>query len=248
MPFEYIDGANAGAPIAFNDGGVPEALERIEEEILCHPIVRHPFLETLKAGKYSKNQVRAWIGQQFYFSTQFPRCLAALYARLDDFEASKSLMDFLAVEHWGSKSEGAHWKQYSRTLAFFDLQIDDLRNSEPLPETRKYLDYRLALCLERTVEEALGVIGFGHELINQKIFQSYLDGISKIDGIPAEAVTYFRVHVRDEPDDYRVLKELMFTKGGTPEAIDRMRSGAENVLRARYTFFDQIQERLDAVR
>ena len=249
MPVEHIERAapEGGATNPFNDSVRMDALEEIEREILCHSIIRHPFLENLSAGKYTKDQIRVWISQQFYFSTQFPRCLAALYARIEDFEASKALVDFLSIEHWGSKSKSAHWKQFSRTLEFFNLNIDDQRRNEALPETREYLDYRLTLCLQRSVEEALGAIGFGHELINEKIFQEYFTGIAKVADIPEEALTYFRVHVRDEPDDYRVLKRLMLIKAENFAAIDRLRKGAEDVLRARYVFFDRVCERLASV-
>src|SRR4051812_7103025 len=104
-----------------------DVLRSIEEEILCHPILKHPFLESLSAGEFDEREVALWVGQQYYFSVQFPRCLAALYARIDDFQSSKPLADFLGVEHWGPESAGAHWKQFRKTLDFFDLRIDDLR-------------------------------------------------------------------------------------------------------------------------
>src|SRR5205807_3596309 len=124
MAFEHTESAavECGATHLFTESVKVHALEEIEREILCHPIIRHPFLDDLSAGRFTKDQIRVWIREQFYFSTQFPRCLAALYARLDDFEASKPLVEFLSIEHWGSMREGAHWKQFSQTLKFFGLQ------------------------------------------------------------------------------------------------------------------------------
>jgi pyrroloquinoline-quinone synthase len=224
----------------------PSMLTEIEDEVLRHPILEHPFLRKLATGKFAPEQIAVWISQQFYFSTQFPRCLAALYARIDDFQVSKPLMSFLSVEHWGSNKEGAHWKQFRKTLEFFGFGINDLRCSRPLPETCDYLDFRLNLCLQRTVEEGLGAIAFGHELINERIFKAYLDGMVKIPSIPEDALTYFRMHVTDEPEDYQLLKQLMLARAMGKDEIDLLRRGAEEVLSARYTFFDKILGRVES--
>jgi pyrroloquinoline-quinone synthase len=221
-----------------------DALTNIEEEILLHPILEHPFLVSLSAGEYNVRQVALWVGQQYHFSVQFPRCLAALYARIDDFQASKPLADFLGVEHWGSERAGAHWKQFQKTLEFFGLRIDELRCSAPLPETKEYLDFRLNLCLSGTLEEGLGAIGFGHELVNERIFDAYYQGISKITDITEDAVNYFKIHVQDEPEDYQVFNKLISSHAKDQTSFELVRKGALDVLEARYYFFDRIRERL----
>jgi pyrroloquinoline quinone (PQQ) biosynthesis protein C len=218
-------------------------LMEIEAEFLRHPILEHPFLKRLSAGGFTKEQVKVWVSQQFYFSTQFPRCLAALYARIDDFHASKPLVDFLSVEHWGSESKGAHWKQFRKALRYFDLQIGDLMVMQPFPETSEYLNFRLSLCLHRTVEEGIGAVGFGHELVNERIFESYFKGMCCIRDIPEDVLTYFKVHVQDEPDDYEVFKQLMLTGAENRKAFGLLRKGAHDVLKARSKFFDAMYER-----
>ena len=236
-------------------GGFPELtlperlhiLKEIEAEFLRHPILEHPFLQRLSAGEFTKEQVKVWVSQQFYFSTQFPRCLAALYARISDFHASKPLVDFLSVEHWGSQSKGAHWKQFQKALRYFNLQIDDLMIMPPFSETSKYLNLRLSLCLHRTIEEGIGAIGFGHELVNEKIFESYFKGMAHLADIPEDVLTYFKVHVQDEPDDYQVFKQLMLTCAENRVAFELLRKGAQDVLKARYTFFDALFKRFETL-
>lgn len=240
--FESRDRTRGG----FRELALPERLHILKEfeaEFLRHPILTHPFLRRLSAGGFTKEQVKVWVSQQFYFSTQFPRCLAALYARIEDFHASKPLVDFLSVEHWGSKSKGAHWKQFRKALSYFDLQIDDLMVTQPFPETSEYLNFRLNLCLHRTVEEGIGAIGFGHELVNERIFESYYKGISHITDIPEDVLTYFKVHVQDEPDDFQVFKQLMLACAENRSAFESIRKGAQDVLKARCNFFDAMCDR-----
>lgn len=248
MKFEQITTADPqGAEREITPAEASDLLTTVEEEILRHPILKHPFLESLSSGEFDKSQVALWVGQQYYFSVQFPRCLAALYARIDDFQSSKPLADFLGVEHWGSESAGAHWKQFRKTLDFFGLRIDDLRRTAPFPETRDYLNFRLNLCLGRTLEEGLGAIGFGHELVNERIFHAYFEGISKIAGITEDAMTYFRVHVQDEPEDYQVFKGLILRHAKNQSSFELVRKGALDVLEARYSFFDSIHKHLSVI-
>ncbi len=155
---------------------VGSRLDQLREEVLAHPITLHPFLTALESGRIKPEGIRLWITQQFYFSTQFPRCLAALFSRIDDYEASKLLIPFLNVEHWGASSQSAHWRQFVKVLEFFGLDAARQREEEPFVETRQYLSYRLRVCLNATIEEGLGTVGFAHELVNERILLPTLPG------------------------------------------------------------------------
>jgi len=223
---------------------VGSRLDKLRDEVLSHQIVRHPFLTALVSGRVTTDGIRLWVTQQFYFSTQFPRCLGALFSRIEDYEASKLLVPFLNVEHWGSSSDGAHWKKFVKVLEFFDLDPAVLKNAEAFPETRRYLNYRLRVCANATVEQGLGTIGFAHELINESIFAAYLAGMKTIPGIGGEALAYFRAHVADEPGDYLLFREITLKIAQTSRAVSLVRKGALSTLTARSRFFDCIMNRI----
>jgi len=175
---------------------------------------------------------------------QFPRCLAALYGRIDDIDVSEPLLRFLSVEHWGSNDESAHWKQFERTLNGFGISLDAARKQTPFDETERYLEYRLRSCFESSVEEALGNIAFAHEFVNGSIFHSYLEGMEKLSFLDDQAIQYFRSHTEDEPYDYQILKEIILwrlSKGGD---VSLVRKGALDVLSERYRFFDEFMNRI----
>lgn len=219
-------------------------LDSITTEIRQHPIIRHPFLMALRSGVFTRDQLRLWITQQYFFSSQFPRCLAALYARIEDPFASRPLMRFLSVEHWGSQATGAHWQQYVAVLDWFGLSLTDLNSRAALPETVEYLSYRLDLCLTAPIEEALGAIGFGHELVNCDIFEAYLRGVEQLPDVPTHALKYFESHVADEPEDFEIFARLIIAVATSPDQLESVRRGALRVLDARMTFFDRIHERV----
>src|SRR6266849_920473 len=229
-------------------GGIHQMVSSLEGEFQQHPILRHEFLEALRAGLLSKEQVRIWVAQQYWFSRQFPRCLAALYARIDDFEASRPLVDFLNVEHWGSGSPGAHWILFRDVLSFFDLNFEEMSWSQPLPETSEYLNLRLNMCLRKTPEEALGVVAFGHEFVNCSIFEAYLGGMERLPDITDRALSYFRAHVAEEPNDYRLLREIMISTCQTPASWRLVKIGAHDVLSERSVFFDRIFARIGGMK
>jgi pyrroloquinoline-quinone synthase len=197
----------------------------------------------LADGGIASEDIRLWISQQYYFSTQFPRCLAALFSRIGDYNASKLLIPFLNVEHWGSSSQEAHWRQFVKVLGFFELDEARLRKAAPFPETRRYLNYRLRLCSAATVEEALGCLGFAHELANERIFAAFLSGMRTVPGVTEDALGYFKAHVADEPGDYLLFREMTIKIAQTTRAASLVRRGALNTLDARARFFDRILER-----
>jgi pyrroloquinoline-quinone synthase len=223
---------------------ISEMLATLEHDMAAHPILTHPFLIRLSDGCLSRDQIRAWIGQQFHFSRQFPRCLACLYARIDDFEVSAPLMSFLAVEHWGSSEAGAHWQMFKQVIEFFGYDLRDLKAEQPFPETTEYLAYRLNLCATGTVEEGLGALGFGHEFVNAFIFASYLKGVKQVPGIGDDTLQYFKAHVDDEPEDYQVFKRMTLATVKDAGGVALVRKGAEDVLRARTIFFDRLDRHL----
>lgn len=223
---------------------VGSRLDQLREEVLAHPIVAHPFLTALKSGGVTPEGVRLWVAQQFYFSTQFPRCLAALFSRVDDYDASKLLIPFLNVEHWGSSSQGAHWRQFVKVLEFFGLDAARLRQEEAFAETRQYLDYRLRVCINATIEEGLGTLGFAHELINERIFAAYLAGMETMPGVTGDALSYFKAHVADEPGDYLLFREMTLKIARSSQATSLVRKGALATLAARSRFFDRTLERI----
>jgi pyrroloquinoline quinone (PQQ) biosynthesis protein C len=220
-------------------------LLNIEKKVNSHNIILHPFLEKLRNGGYSKEQIKIFVTQQFYFSNQFPRCLGALWCRISDHEISLPLMKFLTIEHWGSSEQGAHWTLYEKVLAFFDLTINELKASQPFDETKTYLDFRFDLCLNGTVEEGLGCMGFAHELVNEKIFKSYYDGVKSIANVPDSALNYFKSHVEDEPEDYRIFKNIIQKYVTVKDKLELVEKGALDTLSKRELYFDRMKVRLD---
>lgn len=219
-------------------------LNNLENYFRNHTILTCPFLKNLENGKLCREQIKLWISQQFYFSTHFPRCIAALYSRIEDFTISKPLINFLNIEHWGSNNNTAHWKMFKMVLDFFELDIEKLKVKDPTIETKIYLDYRLNLCLNAPVEESLGALGFGHEFINEKIFASYLKGMSQIENIPENVLLYFKAHVEDEPEDYRIFKDIIVSYCNSIQSLEMVKKGAEDVIQMRINFFEGILKRI----
>ena len=220
------------------------SISELERQVLAHPILTCRFLETIAQGSFSDEEIKLWVTQQYYFSSQFPRCLAALYARIEDYEISRPLMtNFLAVEHWGTEHEGAHWKLYQKVLSFFGLSASELKEQKPLEETEKYLKFRMQVCLTGTPEEALGNMAFAHEFVNSKIFDFYYKGIRKVRGMTDNVAEYFKVHVTDDVGDYEVLRDIIVRGYNTPASMELVKKGALAVLDARLEYFDNLFKR-----
>lgn|GEM_PF-2398100 len=218
-------------------------LDVLRQECLAHAILNHPFLDSLRAGRLGRSEFQAWLSEQFFFSRQFPRCLAALFARIEDDRVAGPLVPFIATEGWGSAHPSAHWRLFETTLAAFGLTFGELRAARPHPATERYLAFRLDLCLTGSVAEGLGAIAYGHELVNEQIFAAYLKGLRALHDVSPDAQKYFVAHVEDEPEDFRVLVGVieMFCK--TDAELSSVERGARATLEARSRFFTAMADR-----
>lgn len=220
----------------------------IKKHTQQHKIYETKFLQNFENGAYNKEQIIMFLKEQFWISRQFPQCLAILYGRIEgpeDVEIAFPLMHFLAVEHHGSTEARAHWKLLYKTLLAFNISPGALKKEKPSPATQRFLKRRRNFCLNKSVEEVLGGFTFAHELANEKIFQSWLSGIRKINDVPIKAYDYFETQVEDEPQDYIILKDICVRvveqhKGRWSKILE----GADTMLRMRLKYFEELEQLL----
>jgi pyrroloquinoline quinone (PQQ) biosynthesis protein C len=224
-------------------------LPDIEEACISHPIFHSPLLKAMRKRSVSRATMRNFVREQFYISRQFARLLAILYGRIEDIEASAPIIQhFLIHEHWGNCEENSHPDLYVKVLRFFRFNPKDLKDSDPLPETKEFLNFRIRYCMNEEVPAVLGAIALGLEFINTQIFTDYHRGMlrvpSKLPNAKEAALQYFRAHMEGEDEDYRVLKNLMRSYGCVGEAhMKLVREGAMAMLDAREKHFNKLYER-----
>ena len=221
-------------------------LQKLHEILWSHPVRHHPFLESFKAGRLTKAQVRYWFEQQFYFSVSLPSAFAALYARIPDasWKEKRKIIDLLNIEAWGATDLECHSHYFTEFAEYLGIDLAKLATTTPKPYVEDYRKLRFTFCLERPLVQGLAAIAFGNELLNMTIYQAYHDGIHKIPGLESCPSGYFDAHMRDETDDCNIFADLLKTLATKEEDWLLAETGLKELLDKRVIFFDRLMEDL----
>ncbi|MBS3152280.1 hypothetical protein J4230_02620 [Candidatus Woesearchaeota archaeon] len=207
-----------------------------------HKVINHPFLKDFRDGKFTKEQVKFWAEQQFFFSVSLPNCFAALFARIPDknWKIKRSLVDLLKLEAWGSSDDGAHSNYFKELCKYLKVDLGDLSDKQPKSYTYDYINERLRYCLQEPIENGLAVIAIGNEKINLHIFSAYREGINKVKGLEHIPTGYFDAHLQDEDNDFLVFSKLFDSIVYNERQMIGARVALESLLNKRKIYFDKL--------
>jgi pyrroloquinoline-quinone synthase len=134
----------------------PEAfVDRLRAEGSSRYHDRHPFNVAMHAGTLSKQQLRRWVQNRFYYQTRIPIKDAVIVSKSDD-PAFRRAWIHRIVDHDGSADgEGglAEWLLLARVVGLDEDEVRSCR--EVLPGVRYACDSYVTLVRERALVEAV---------------------------------------------------------------------------------------------
>ncbi|MGH7271462.1 MAG: pyrroloquinoline-quinone synthase PqqC [Polyangiaceae bacterium] len=134
----------------------PEAfVERLRAEGAARYHDRHPFNVRMHAGALSKEELRRWVLNRFYYQTRIPIKDALLISKCEDSALRRAWVRRI-VDHDG-KGEGEgglfEWIVLARGLALDEAEVRSL--SRVLPAVRAVCDSYVELVRTRSLVEAV---------------------------------------------------------------------------------------------
>jgi hypothetical protein len=221
-----------------------------EDYVRNHGATTHRLVEHF--GAIGRAGLKRYVLEQYRLSFTNPQALAAAYACAEDlrdnerlipsWKIAQPLIDFLAIEHWGSRNKDAHYKHFLSLASSLGLSEQELATHKPFPETREFTKTRHTICAKGPFLKAAGALAL-NEYANAFIFPKYLEGARQIRDRHGMDVplTYFEVHVRDEIDDYERLAGMMAPFLQSPEREHARRlifDGTRELMDARQRMYD----------
>ena len=198
--------------------------------------VHHPFDKLLQSGRASREMLRLWAANRYYYQDTIPRKDAAIVAHCPD-SAVRGGWVAHVVTHDVDGALG-EWLLLTRALGLTDAEVTEHRHL--LPATKFACDAYFTFCQRAPWQE--GMCASMTHLFAGDIHRTRIaHWPDKYPWLPDEAFTYFRNRVRTLPAevDYslRVLSEHF---GATPAGLAR----AEEILRFKQ---DVLWSMLDAL-
>jgi pyrroloquinoline quinone biosynthesis protein D len=176
----------------------------------------HPFHRLLHAGRLSRDQVRAWALNRYFYQSAIPLKDASLMARMDDPELRRIWRQRI-VDHDGERAgEGGieRWLRLTDSLDLPRLYVTSARGV--LPATRFAVEAYVRFVRERSLLEAIA--SSLTEMFSPTIITERVAGmLANYDFISREALSYFDKRLSQAPRDADFALDYVKQHATTPE-------------------------------
>jgi pyrroloquinoline-quinone synthase len=195
-------------------------IERMREEGARRYHDRHPFHARMHAGTLTRDELRAWVVNRYYYQTRIPLKDALIVAKAEDREFRRTWIRRIHDQDGDDMREGglAMWWQLAAAL---DIDRDALeQHREVLPGVRLACDSYVSFVREASLVEAVAsslTEWFAPDLMRDRIEaweQHY-------PWIPSEALTYFRIRVPRARHDSDHALGFVLINASTRDLQDR---------------------------
>lgn len=213
-------------------------LQRLEAEVRSHPALHHPFLRRFAEGGLRRIQLWAFGLQHYQLVRVFTTYLEVLVKSIPEEEVRGWIHTVLEDEYARPQTyDRSHPALYRRFLRALGLTEADWDRAEALPETHAFITRHIELTSLRHYLVGLGAVGPGHEWAIPTMFAYLVDGLRKV-GVEGEPLEYFTLHVAQDLEHGRLLRQAMAHYAEAPENQQRILEGARASLDARARFWD----------
>lgn len=216
-------------------------IHSLEEEILQHPAVHHPFLKRFSSEKLTREQIQTFGLQHYQLVKIFVNYMTNLLPKIPDKDAAdlfRVVFDDEFGQHTIFRSHPALYRNFLKALGLSDEAWGRVTR---LPEVAAFIEGHMALTRGDDFVYALGAIGPGHEFSIPTMFTYLIDGIRKNTDLTAEDVEYFALHIEEDKEHAVVFNKLIVRHVGTDAGQQRLRDGALHSLSLRKKFWDGIE-------
>jgi len=210
----------------------------LEEEILQHEAVHHPFLKRFSSEHLSLEQVQTFGLQHYQLVKIFLNYMTNLLPKIPDKDA-EDLFRVVFDDEFGQHSIfRSHPALYRNCLKGLGLPDSSWGRVKLLPEVVQYLEAHLQLTREDDFLVGLGAVGPAHEFAIPTMFGYIIQGLKKNTHLTEEEIEYFTFHIVQDKEHAVVFNQLIARHVETEVGQHRLREGAMRSLAHRKTFWD----------
>ena len=213
-------------------------IHALEEEILNHEAVHHPFLKRFASEKLSLEQIQIFGLQHYQLVKVFVNYMTNLLPKIPDRDAAdlfRSVFDDEFGQHTIFRSHPALYRNFLKGLGLSD---EAWGRVGLLPEVSAFIEGHMGLTRGKDFLFALGAIGPGHEFSIPTMFSYLIKGFSHNTDLTEEQIEYFTLHIIEDKEHAVVFNKLISRHVETEEGQKRLRDGAMRSLSLRKTFWD----------
>lgn len=181
---------------------------------------RHPFHTKMNAGRLSRQQIRGWVANRFYYQQNLPRKDAAILANCPDREVRRRWIRRILDHDGAAEGEGGieAWLRLGEAVGLTREEILDERHV--VPGARFPVDAYVTFARTRPWVEA--VASSLTELFAPDLMAERLAAFERCyPWIDRDGLTYFRARLTQAPRDSEHALQVVVEHCRTPEERER---------------------------
>ncbi len=179
---------------------------RLDRMIRSRHLLKHPFYTAWSKGEVPLPTLRRYAEQYYQFEANFPRYVAATYARLRDPRLRRTLLENLVDEEGRSPTHPELWLDFAAAIG---QPPSAVRRARPAPATRRLLTTYERATLGGSVARGLGAL-YAYESIFPEVAAEKSRGLREAYGIvDPRAHEFFRVHTVADVEHSRAERAIM---------------------------------------
>jgi len=217
----------------------PETFIRsLEEEVLFHEAVRHPFLIRFSSEKLTLLQIQVFGLQHYQLVKVFVNYMTNLLPKIPDKDAADLFRRVFDDEFGQYTIFRSHPALYRKFLNRLGLSDEAWGRVSVLPEVTAFVDGHMALTRGGDFIAGLGAVGPGHEFSIPTMFSYLVAGLQKNTDLSADDMEYFTLHIEEDKEHAVVFNKLISRHLDTEAGRIRLREGTMQSLFLRKRFWD----------
>lgn len=215
-------------------------LERLDEAIARHHLLKHPFYQAWTEGKLDRECLQLYAAQYYRHVEAFPEHLRALAARTTD-DLRTLVEENLAEEEHPAMPHPQLWRDFAAGIGVDETTV---RESAPLPGVKALVDTFDGIARHGSLAEAVAAF-YAYEAQVPEIATQKIAGLEKFYGVTgAKSLAYFRVHEEADVRHRAAWREWLSRQDEA--AADRIVATTEAALKALWGALDAVYATSDA--
>ncbi len=208
----------------------------LDRMIRARHLLKHPFYTAWSRGEIPIETLGGYAEQYYHFEANFPRFVAATYARIPDARLRRTLLDNLVDEEGRTPTHPDLWLDVARSLG---RPRNAVVRSRPSAATRHLLATYSRATFSPSAAAGLGAL-YAYESIFPEIAREKSRGLRDAYGIvDPRAHEFFRVHTTADVEhsgaERRVMQAVL---RGSPRAAGEMQRHCARSIDAWWGFLD----------
>lgn len=226
-------------------GTSAEFVGALESEVLCHPVVHHPYLKKLGAGEFENidSAIRDYAHQYSFYSQLFPEYVKAVMSTTSDPNVlaplQENLDEELGVEGPETSTTGVpHTQLFSEFKQAIGIDQEYIANNPMTLTAQIWRQLFLEKCKSPVTAVGVGAISLATEFIVPHFYPHIIDAIEKHSSFDNSNSFFFRLHVECDEEHAKEAIEVAKYLADDVKNREALRFGVFSALNLRHAFYD----------